>query len=165
MTNFRRSLVFAATAAASCAVVVWAAGRATAQTAAVAPLDLSLYRNRNRLVFVFAPTAKNEAFVQQESLWKNKAAGFTDRDLIAFSVLGSGQSKRGPYGLPPHDADQLRQRFGIKVGEFRVVLVGKDGHTAYSSGRPVPLPALFGRIDAMPMRRDEMRRKSSGKPS
>jgi hypothetical protein len=37
-------------------------------------------------------------------------------------------------------------------------LVGKDGHTAVSSDKPLSADDLFARLDAMPMRQDEMRR-------
>jgi hypothetical protein len=41
---------------------------------------------------------------------------------------------------------------------FEVFLVGKDGHTAVSSDKPRCAEDLFARVDAMPMRQDEMRR-------
>jgi hypothetical protein len=39
-----------------------------------------------------------------------------------------------------------------------VFLVGKDGQTAISSDKPLSADYMFARVDAMPMRRDEMRR-------
>jgi len=39
-----------------------------------------------------------------------------------------------------------------------VFQVGKDGHTAISSDTPLSADYLFARVDAMPMRQDEMRR-------
>jgi hypothetical protein len=41
---------------------------------------------------------------------------------------------------------------------FQAFLVGKDGHTAISSEKPLSAEQLFARVDAMPMRQDEMRR-------
>jgi hypothetical protein len=37
-------------------------------------------------------------------------------------------------------------------------LVGKDDHTAVSSDKPLSADDLFARLDAMPVRQDEMRR-------
>jgi hypothetical protein len=37
-------------------------------------------------------------------------------------------------------------------------LVGKDGDTAVSSDKPLSADDLFARLDAMPLRQDEMRR-------
>jgi hypothetical protein len=54
----------------------------------------------------------------------------------------------------------LRSRFGATRAAFRVVLVGKDGGTKLAQSSPILPDALFGAIDAMPMRRDEMRRRT-----
>ena len=48
---------------------------------------------------------------------------------------------------------------GVGDEWFAVVLVGRHGGTRFRSGEPVPAPHLFTRIDAMPMRRREMREK------
>jgi hypothetical protein len=40
-----------------------------------------------------------------------------------------------------------------------VLLVGKDGGVKLSSSSPLSASTLFGTIDAMPMRIDEMRRR------
>jgi hypothetical protein len=52
----------------------------------------------------------------------------------------------------------LRRRFGGT--RFRAILVGKDGEEKISSDLPLDRDALLPTIDAMPMRRQEMRRKS-----
>jgi hypothetical protein len=54
---------------------------------------------------------------------------------------------------------QIRSRVAADGKHFQVFRVGKDGHTALSSDRPLSAAYLFGKIDAMPMRRDEMRRR------
>ncbi len=53
---------------------------------------------------------------------------------------------------------QFRSRVSADGKHFQVFLVGKDGHTALSSEKPLTANYLFGKVDAMPMRRDEMRR-------
>lgn len=151
--RFRPTFVLLVLTAFVCVAVV---GVCAAQSGGA---NLSRYRNRNRLALVFAPSAKDAQFQKQMELWKNKEAGFADRQLIAFSILESGQSKRGAYDLPSSDARALRKRYNIPSGAFRVLLIGKDGNDAYSSKRPVVLDDLFGRIDKMPMRRDEMRKR------
>ena len=56
----------------------------------------------------------------------------------------------------------LRTRYGVKPGQFRVLLIGKDGHVASGSSSPIRLHELTEQIDRMPMRRDEMRRAGHG---
>lgn len=47
---------------------------------------------------------------------------------------------------------------GADGRRFKVYLIGKDGHTAFASETLVSAEDLFKRGDAMPIRRDEMRR-------
>ena len=150
----RRIFVCALAASAACAV--FAVSRAAAQKAD--GFSLSRYRNKNRLAFVFAPSISDKRFTRQKDLWDDDD-GFDDRDLVRFFVVEKGKSTAGAANLSTGEAASLRRRFGVKSGDFRVLLVGKDGHTAYSSKRPVASRDLFGRIDKMPMRRDEMKRR------
>ena len=55
-------------------------------------------------------------------------------------------------------ATALRAAVGLPAGRFGVALVGKDGGVKLSRQAPVSTETLFRTIDAMPMRRDEMRR-------
>ena len=52
---------------------------------------------------------------------------------------------------------RLYDRFSVGPGEFRVVLVGKDGTEKRRDPEPVTARSLFDTIDAMPMRQREMR--------
>ncbi|OGX91137.1 hypothetical protein BEN49_20965 [Hymenobacter coccineus] len=54
---------------------------------------------------------------------------------------------------------QLAQRLGLRPPAFGVVLVGKDGGTKRTSATPLAPDDLFGTVDKMPMRRQEMRRR------
>jgi hypothetical protein len=42
--------------------------------------------------------------------------------------------------------------------QFHAFLIGKDGNVALSSDKSLSADYLFQRVDAMPMRQDEMRR-------
>ncbi|MBC8103964.1 MAG: DUF4174 domain-containing protein [Cytophagales bacterium] len=111
------------------------------------PASLSRYRNRNRVLLIFAPSKEDPRYKKQDRLMSGEATGLKDRDLIRFDVLEQ-------KGIVP-----LRERYGIRPGQFRVLLIGKDGSIAFSALRPVVASDLFGRIDRMPMRRDEIRRR------
>ena len=52
----------------------------------------------------------------------------------------------------------LRQHLGVTERGFAVVLVGKDGDVKKVWRRVVDPEQIFGLIDQMPMRREEMRR-------
>jgi hypothetical protein len=85
---------------------------------------------------------------EQQAIATAVAAGFSERDLIVVAEIGT----EGP----------LHRMFGTKVGDFQVVLVGKDGHSTLQWSKPVSSEVLFAAIDKMPMRRDEMRQQRKG---
>ena len=121
--------------------------------------DLSRYRNNNRLIFVFAPSNMDARYVEQARQFEGKQESINERDLTRFDVLESGDSKIGDAALVASDAQSLRKQFHIRNGAFRVLLVGKDGHTAYSSGKPATAKSLFDLIDSMPMRQQEIKNR------
>jgi hypothetical protein len=113
---------------------------------ATPPRTLSDYRDKNRVLLIFAPSMADTRYRKQNDLIKGKEEGLKERDLVRINIFEKP-------GSP------LRKRYGVKNGGFQVVLVGKDGHTAYRTEQPVPPSDLFQRIDRMPMRREEMRRR------
>jgi hypothetical protein len=54
------------------------------------------------------------------------------------------------------EARALRAQLSLPAGEFRAVLVGKDGGAKLTAAAPIPPQKLFATIDAMPMRRGEI---------
>ncbi|MCB1510262.1 MAG: DUF4174 domain-containing protein [Hyphomicrobiaceae bacterium] len=62
-------------------------------------------------------------------------------------------------GGPGPGAAALRQPYGVNAGQFQAVLVGKDGGSKLRSAQPISARRLFGLIDAMRMRQQDMRRR------
>ncbi len=116
------------------------------------------YRWSKRPVVVFAPTESDARLVRQRALLQQARGGLAERDVVVITVAGTRVATvlgRGP-GV---GADALRRRFGVPADAFRAILVGKDGGVKLSSREPFSPRTLFGTIDAMPMRADEMRRR------
>ena len=86
---------------------------------------------RQRVLVISTPSKADPRFRKQQSLLTPSSTAFRERDLIVK----------------------------IASGEFQIKLIGKDGHVAFSSREPVTQGEIFARIDAMPMRRDEMQRR------
>lgn len=119
---------------------------------------LSNYRWTYRPVVVIAGTGGEAALAEQRRLFAANRSGLAERQIVVIWVTGNEvRSELGP--APGLSARQLRARFGAANTGFRVVLIGKDGGTKLSQSAPLPPSVLFGTIDAMPMRRDEMRRR------
>ena len=111
--------------------------------------SLSDYRWKSRVLVVVAPTAEDGELIAQRRLFKEASKGMAERDVVLLEAAGDDARAR-----------QIRSQLSAGSGQFRAILVGKDGNAAFSSGKPVTAAELFGRIDAMPMRRDEMRRQN-----
>jgi hypothetical protein len=112
--------------------------------AKAAPLDQ--FRWKNRVLVVVAPLGDHAA-EEQRRIYNSAVKGMSERAIVLNEALDGSERSR-----------QIRSWLGADGGRFQVFLVGKDGNTAISSDKPVSADYLFGRVDAMPMRRDEMRR-------
>jgi hypothetical protein len=116
---------------------------------ALAQGDLARYRDKNRVLLIFAPSKIDPRWQKQNALLIGSAAAFRDRDLVRLDDLET-QGTRGAA---------LRTRYGVKPGQFRILLIGKDGHVASGGPTPLSLSELTAQIDRMPMRREERRRR------
>jgi hypothetical protein len=107
------------------------------------PLDY--YRWKARPVIVFG-SEDNNAFRKQVAIFNRALAGFRERDIVLIPVLNHGKR---------HD---LWGAYSVEPDSFEVLLVGKDGGVKFRSSEVVSPEEIFRLVDAMPMRREEMRR-------
>lgn len=119
---------------------------------------MSGYRWKHRPVVVLAGPGGEAALAEQRRIFEASRRGLAERDIVVVWVVGNRVSADLGPG-PGLSASRLRARFGVPAGGFRVALVGKDGGTKLSQSTPLSAAALFATIDAMPMRRDEVRRR------
>ena len=126
--------------------VAVALGSLAAMAATSQPRVESLLWKR-RVLILSAPSASDPALATQRRLlsgWEQEAA---DRDLTIVEVVGNDVRGAGD------DAQHLRARYRVPARAFTAVLVGKDGHVAQYSAKPIAFRDLQSTIDAMPMRR------------
>ncbi|WP_339843467.1 DUF4174 domain-containing protein [uncultured Halopseudomonas sp.] len=112
--------------------------------------DLSSLQWQNRIIVV-NEVADVEAVLP---LFEKNAAGVTDRDLIWLVFNDDKTLTNYPGALSPKLSANTLETYYIKSGQ--VILIGKDGGVKNRLDR-VDLQAIFANIDAMPMRRNEMR--------
>jgi hypothetical protein len=113
---------------------------------------------RHRLIVVFAEDEVSAAAARDTLA--GAADPVDDRDLLWFVVLDEATHTNYPDALAADFAATLRRAYrGSAAGApTEVVLIGKDG--GVKSRAPALDPdALFGEIDRMPMRRQEMRER------
>lgn len=98
-------------------------------------------------------------------LWKQRAVvvfgGGDERQRRQVAALEASKGLLADYEttliVAADDDARLRGKFGVSGRGFAVVLVGKDGDAKRTWREPVEPARIFGLIDRMPMRRDEVR--------
>ncbi|AYJ84983.1 DUF4174 domain-containing protein (plasmid) [Sphingomonas paeninsulae] len=114
--------------------------------AAAAPTIEQMRRNR-RVLIVTALAASDARVIEQQDVligWKHEAE---DRDVTVVEVIGD--QVHGASG----NVSMLRRTRHLPINSFAVILIGKDGHEAIRSSKPLTGEMLSERIDVMPMRR------------
>ena len=122
----------------------------------VGDLDLDALRWKNRVLVLFSPSESDASFQLQKQGLASSAEGVVDRDLVILEIMEQGQSRTGNQLLSEKSVQAIRKRFEVQAGTFQVLLIGKDGGVKLRSTEPVSTKDLFGLIDSMPMRQQEM---------
>lgn len=125
---------------------------------AVSNVGIEQYRWIHRLLVIFARDSNSASLEEQRQIVNRHQAGLAERDVLVIWVIGNSVTAE-PGSPPRFEAAALRTLFDVGDGEYSAVLVGKDGGTKMRSSTPIGAACMFGLIDAMPMRRDEMRER------
>ncbi len=106
-------------------------------------MDLDSYKWTNRLLVV--NSSAEQGLSVQKKTFAADPAETSDRDLLLLPVSES--------------ESELWKKFRFQNGEFKMLLIGKDGTIKQEYLEPTPMGSIYNAIDAMPMRRREMNRK------
>ncbi|MGK7958097.1 MAG: DUF4174 domain-containing protein [Crocosphaera sp.] len=117
---------------------------------------LESYRWQNRLLLVFVPKIKDDRFVSIQQLQSSLECEFQDRDLLLGVFALDAPSRIGNESISAYDVAALRAKYGISSHQFAVILIGKDGQPKSELSEVPEIEQIFGRIDSMPMRQQEM---------
>jgi peroxiredoxin len=120
------------------------------------PVSLRTFLGSRRIVLLFSPSQRDLDTIQSQR------TPFSDRDLTVLAVVPPGSpltAEPGPIHVLTDPEGKVAKKYGASDGRPAFYLIGKDGHIAMAQ-HEFPAPhTLFGIIDAMPMRRQEMRER------
>ncbi len=105
---------------------------------------------KKRVVVVYCPRVSDAEFKLQKKWLGEVGKDIMERDLTVIDCVESN--------LSAQDALHLKERFKYTPNHFCFWLIGKDGEVKLISNKPVKPEQLFGLIDSMPMRREEMKK-------
>ena len=126
----------------------------------VIAVNLDNYQWHNRLLFLVAPDFSTPAVAQARDKLERRFEDVVDRDLLVIQLFLNGQSLVGDRPITVSEAAQLRLELGIDPDEQLLVLIGKDGDVKRRAPLSTDVQEIFTQIDAMPMRRNEIRERN-----
>lgn len=161
-SNSRITIIMYNTAKAIFAAITMAAALTigSGQDVMGSPLDLSQFKWKNRLLLLFAPHRDHPFFDSLHQAMISRKGEVKDRDLIVFEMFEEGPSTVNGEDLNPQTALMLRVKYNIQPGEFTIILIGKDGGVKLNRREKTEIEDIFGLIDSMPMRQQEIRGKN-----
>ena len=106
-----------------------------------------MFADQPRQVLLFYNAEGKALMENQMATLQSDNAGLAEREIIIKT-----------YNASPKSAKEWKAWKVDPAKPFTFVLVGKDGGEKYRSEKLVPNQELFGLIDAMPMRRNEVKR-------
>lgn len=120
--------------------------------------DLSSHRWENRLLLILVNNIDQQVYQDQVAELSRDIAGVEDRRLIVYTIKPD-EFATGLKALAWTPSDDLYASNKQLDGDFEVVLVGLDGGIKLRQAELLKNDKLFAFIDAMPMRRNELRKR------
>jgi len=120
---------------------------------------LAQYRWKNRLFLIFDDTAHAKLAQEQITLMRPLDDDFKDRKLLVFLITNKGYKILNKEEIRAQDSP-LMEGIRTDTSMFRIQLMGLDGGVKLNRSQTITREELFRRIDAMPMRKTELRQKN-----
>jgi hypothetical protein len=108
---------------------------------------LSRWKSRNSLLFVFSPCQDDHFCKIQRELFGDCEKSLQGSGLIVAEVFEQGGSHIGAMRLDSSSSAYLRRQFNIALGEFKVLLLGKDQHIKLATDSFVSQRELLMRLE------------------
>ncbi|MES2268939.1 MAG: DUF4174 domain-containing protein [Bacteroidota bacterium] len=109
-------------------------------------IALFFQTNEKRVLALYTTSADNAAYTQQLKILNSDKPGLNSRNVVIQTYVYSDETAAA------FEKNKIK-------GFFTVTLTGKDGGEKYRSSQPITLQKLYGTIDAMPMRKQEMKQR------
>lgn len=121
--------------------------------------DISSHKWKNRVLIILSDEDSSDQFNQQVNILQNDPEGLNDRKLVIYYVKGDTYRKGINSNEWVHGSNTF-ESFKDSENHFKVILMGLDGGIKINQSEVLSLDELFSTIDAMPMRRNELRTRN-----
>jgi Domain of unknown function (DUF4174) len=107
---------------------------------------LSAQQSNYRRILIFAPDSANVSFKNQNRIFEKEEKGCVERDIIV------------EYHTLKSKDNAFFDKYQVSKSGFTLLLIGKDGSVKMRSKEVIAAARIYALVDAMPMRKDEMRK-------
>ena len=118
--------------------------------------DLTKHEWKNRLVLILTTDVENDVYKEQIETFQNETEGFKERKLVVYHVA-PGKFKTGISKQDWQKTATLFDAFKKTDSNFEILLLGFDGSVKLRQTQLLTVQKLYSKIDAMPMRQQEIR--------
>ena len=119
---------------------------------------LDKHQWKDRLLLVIIDSYENTSLQKQLVLFKETEKELIERKLVVYHITPSDY-KEGLHSSKPLKGSSLYQKYNPEQKDFKLILIGLDGGVKESYFSPTPPSEIYGVIDQMPMRQQELRNK------
>ncbi len=121
--------------------------------------DISSHKWKNRVLIILSDEDSRDQLDQQVNILQSDPEGLNDRKLVIYYVKGDTYRKGINANEWVHGSNTF-ESFKDSEDHFKVILMGLDGGIKINQSEVLSLDELFSTIDAMPMRRNELRTRN-----
>jgi len=145
---------------------LWVSGLAMLLlTPGAGALDLVDYQWHNRVLVLVAASPENPSVAAMAlNRIEQSSSALTERHVVVIQLYTQANSLADGRPLTAAEAEGLRKELAVDRHDEALILIGKDGDIKRRAPLQIELAEIFAQIDAMPMRREEMRRQRSTAP-
>ncbi len=120
--------------------------------------DISDHKWENRLVLILTDQTDNENCRKQVEELKNHQDGVNERKILVYCITPES-FKTGLSDEKWQKAETVYNRYKKTDSQPEIILIGLDGGVKLRANEFLSAQELFATVDAMPMRRQEMKRQ------
>lgn len=118
--------------------------------------DLSLHQWKDRIIILLTDDVIDKTYQKQIYELQKNESGLQERNFVVYHVKPE-HLKKGLYSTDWKKESYLFDKHKKTNSEFEFVLIGLDGSIKLQQSEFITCEKLFSIIDAMPMRKSEMR--------
>ena len=124
--------------------------------------DLKEHRWKNRILVVKTKSLSSKNYQQQLEEFTNSSEALAERKMIMYTIVRYTYYKKDFSKKMPDKPGKTTQKTLEKFTpneDFEVILIGLDGGIKLRQTKVLTKKELLDKVDSMPMRSSEMRRK------